>query len=153
MLLAKSVEWAAAIAPYQKKMTARVSVTIIKPFTHLSFSEKIKKEEEALEKTLWPKKTPLTGKAAVIALDARGDMLSSQGLASWLAAAQQQYQKINFVIGGADGFSPAFLKKCDRVISFGAMTFPHQFMPLLLVEQLFRADSILRGTPYHGGHE
>lgn len=149
--MAKSVEWATALIPYQKKMTARVDVTAVKPFPHLPTAEKIKKEEAALEKILWPAKKPAAS-SATIALDSRGDMLSSTALAQYMAKLQQQYQKINFVIGGADGLSPGFLKKCDRTLSFGAMTFPHQFMPLLLVEQLFRADSILRGTPYHGGH-
>ncbi len=132
---------------------ARVVLDLLKPLASLSSlngEERIKKQEAILEKKLWP--PAAKQKAAVVALDGRGQSVSSREFAGLLDHLQQQYQTINFVIGSADGLSEDFLKKCHKRVSFGPLTFPHQFMPLLLVEQLFRADSIMRGTPYHLGH-
>ena len=54
-----------------------------------------------------------------------------------------------FVIGGADGLSPGVLERMDATLSLGPMTWPHQLVRVLLAEQLFRAQSILAGHPYH----
>jgi 23S rRNA (pseudouridine1915-N3)-methyltransferase len=54
-----------------------------------------------------------------------------------------------FVIGGADGLAPAVLQRADLTLSFGPMTWPHQLARVMLAEQLFRAQSILAGHPYH----
>ena len=54
-----------------------------------------------------------------------------------------------FVIGGSLGLSPAVIKRSDTQISFGKMTYPHQLMRLILVEQIYRAFRINNGEPYH----
>lgn len=54
-----------------------------------------------------------------------------------------------FIIGGAYGLCPKIRNKAHRVLSLGPMTFPHELAQVLLLEQLYRADAILRGTPYH----
>ena len=54
-----------------------------------------------------------------------------------------------FIIGGAYGLCPAVRNKARRVLSLGPMTFPHELAQVLLLEQLYRADAILRGAPYH----
>ncbi|MFM7446221.1 MAG: 23S rRNA (pseudouridine(1915)-N(3))-methyltransferase RlmH, partial [Tabrizicola sp.] len=58
-------------------------------------------------------------------------------------------QDAAFVIGGADGLDPAFRAKADLVISFGAMVWPHMLVRVMLAEQLYRAATILSGSPYH----
>uniref|UniRef100_UPI0020C0955E 23S rRNA (pseudouridine(1915)-N(3))-methyltransferase RlmH n=1 Tax=Lysinibacillus sp. D4A1_S13 TaxID=2941228 RepID=UPI0020C0955E len=57
--------------------------------------------------------------------------------------------KITFVIGGSLGLSAAVMKRADDKLSFSKMTFPHQLMRLILVEQIYRAIRINRGEPYH----
>ncbi len=57
--------------------------------------------------------------------------------------------KVTFVIGGSLGLSDAVMKRADEKLSFSKMTFPHQLMRLILVEQIYRAFRINRGEPYH----
>ncbi|WP_371155728.1 23S rRNA (pseudouridine(1915)-N(3))-methyltransferase RlmH [Jannaschia sp. 2305UL9-9] len=87
--------------------------------------------------------------AAVVMLDERGQMLSSPDLASRLGAWRDQARDIAFVIGGADGLDAALRDRADLAISFGAMVWPHMLVRVMLTEQLYRAASILAGSPYH----
>jgi 23S rRNA (pseudouridine1915-N3)-methyltransferase len=94
----------------------------------------------------------LSGAGKVIALDRLGTMWSSERLANWLdESAVRGVPGATFIIGGAFGLSPAVLERVDEKISFSPMTFPHEVARLLLVEQLYRAGTILRGEPYHKG--
>jgi len=63
----------------------------------------------------------------------------------------QQGKDIQLLIGGADGLAPDALKKAHKVWSLSRLTFPHQFVRLLVVEQLYRAWSLLNHHPYHRG--
>jgi 23S rRNA (pseudouridine1915-N3)-methyltransferase len=56
-----------------------------------------------------------------------------------------------FIVGGADGLAPTLRKEATLAISFGAATWPHQFVRIMLLEQLYRAVTILSGHPYHRG--
>ncbi|RSK29164.1 23S rRNA (pseudouridine(1915)-N(3))-methyltransferase RlmH [Bacillus sp. HMF5848] len=86
----------------------------------------------------------------VIALAINGKMKSSEQLADDLdKLATYGKSKIGFVIGGSLGLSDAVLKRADDQLSFSKMTFPHQLMRLILVEQVYRAFRINRGEPYH----
>lgn len=88
--------------------------------------------------------------AALCVLDERGKTLSSpefaQALAGWRDAGRQDAA---FVIGGADGVDPALRAKADLSISFGRMVWPHMLVRVMLAEQLYRAATILAGSPYH----
>jgi 23S rRNA (pseudouridine1915-N3)-methyltransferase len=89
-------------------------------------------------------------KAALVVLDERGKSLDSSSFAGRLGDwrdAQQQHAV--FVIGGADGLSPELRRKADLAIAFGAATWPHQMVRVLLLEQIYRAATILAGHPYH----
>jgi 23S rRNA (pseudouridine1915-N3)-methyltransferase len=109
----------------------------------LNAAEFRKRESAAIEPVL-------PGRHQTILLDKRGKSLSTENLASLLSQAQSGAQKeIAFVIGGAYGFTEDLLKKANMVISLSAMTFPHQLARLILVEQLYRAFTILRGEAYH----
>jgi 23S rRNA (pseudouridine1915-N3)-methyltransferase len=85
----------------------------------------------------------------VAALDQRGAAFSSMGFAERLASWRDAGKDPVFVIGGADGLSPAVLARADLKISLGPMTWPHQLVRVMLAEQLYRAQSILTGHPYH----
>ncbi len=86
----------------------------------------------------------------VIILAIQGKMLSSEELAREIdQLATYGKSKIAFIIGGSLGLSKAVEKRADYALSFSKMTFPHQLMRLVLVEQIYRAFRINRGEPYH----
>ncbi|WP_173297994.1 23S rRNA (pseudouridine(1915)-N(3))-methyltransferase RlmH [Thermanaeromonas sp. C210] len=88
--------------------------------------------------------------AYIIALDREGEMLSSEELAEHLAdLALQGRSQVAFVIGGTLGLSQEVLDRAHFKLSFSPLTFPHQLMRLILLEQLYRACKIRRGEPYH----
>ncbi|MDF1833432.1 MAG: 23S rRNA (pseudouridine(1915)-N(3))-methyltransferase RlmH [Alteraurantiacibacter sp. bin_em_oilr2.035] len=85
-----------------------------------------------------------------VLLDERGKNLGSQDLATTLGSWRDSgMRECRFVIGAADGHSDAERAEADLLISFGAATWPHLLARAMLMEQLFRATSILAGHPYH----
>lgn len=92
----------------------------------------------------------ITPDTYAIALAILGKQLTSEALAKQLdQLATYGKSKIAFVIGGSHGLSDQVLKRADLQLSFSKMTFPHQLMRLILVEQVYRAFKINRGEPYH----
>jgi 23S rRNA (pseudouridine1915-N3)-methyltransferase len=90
--------------------------------------------------------------ALVVALDERGTTMSSEALAAWLGERRDDGQRdIAFLIGGADGLDPTVIRQANLTLSLGEMTWPHLMVRLMLVEQLYRAHTILSGHPYHRG--
>ena len=88
--------------------------------------------------------------AFVVALEIRGEMLSSEELADFIERKQVSgTSHIQFVIGGALGLSEAVLRRADYRLSFSRMTFPHQLMRVVLLEQIYRSFRIIAGEPYH----
>lgn len=86
----------------------------------------------------------------LIALDERGKQISSEGLAQFIQArANDSVKKLVFLIGGAYGLDESILKRADFRWSLSQLTLPHQLVRLLLVEQLYRACTILRNEKYH----
>ena len=86
----------------------------------------------------------------VIALAIDGKMLDSVELSQKIESlAVQGHSSIVFVIGGSLGLSDAVLKRADYKLSFSRMTFPHQLMRMILLEQIYRAYRIMNGEPYH----
>lgn len=94
--------------------------------------------------------TALADKTYIIALDVKGKPMTSPGLAKSIQNLQVSgHSSISFVIGGALGLSKSVLKKADYQLSLSHMTFTHQMIRLLLLEQVYRAFKIIRGEPYH----
>ncbi len=90
--------------------------------------------------------------ARLVALDEGGKSLDSPAFAALLGRWQDEgLGDLAFVIGGAEGLSPAVLERADLTLSFGPMTWPHLLARVSLAEQLFRAQCILDGHPYHRG--
>ena len=88
--------------------------------------------------------------AFVVALEIRGEMLSSEELADFIERKQVSgTSHIQFVIGGSLGLSEAVLRRADYRLSFSRMTFPHQLMRVVLLEQIYRSFRIIAGEPYH----
>ena len=86
----------------------------------------------------------------LVLLDVGGAEVSSTGFANWIEKRMVAgTRQLIFVVGGAYGFSEAVNKRADSKISLSRMTFPHQLVRLLFVEQLYRAMTIIRGEPYH----
>jgi 23S rRNA (pseudouridine1915-N3)-methyltransferase len=89
----------------------------------------------------------------VILLDSRGRQLSSEEFAAFLRDCElRSSQPLLFAVGPADGFSPEVRKIAAQLISLGKMTLPHELARAVLLEQLYRAFTILKGHPYHAGH-
>jgi len=94
----------------------------------------------------------LPARAKVVALDERGQSLSSRDFARWLEAWRDAgIREAAFLLGGADGHGKAVLSRADRTLSLGPMTWPHHLARVLLLEQLYRAATILARHPYHHG--
>ena len=86
----------------------------------------------------------------IIALDERGKTFTSPDFANLLARWRDDgAPEACFLIGGADGLSPALREAADHKLSFGKMVWPHMLVRVMLAEQLYRAASILAGSPYH----
>ena len=88
--------------------------------------------------------------AVIVALDERGQMLSSPDLAQRIAEWRDDgRQDLAFVIGGADGLAPALRDRADLALSFGRLVWPHMLVRVMLAEQIYRCATILSGSPYH----
>lgn len=93
---------------------------------------------------------PHLAEAYVIACDEEGKALPSRAFAGELAAMRDRgVARLAFVIGGADGLDPAILKAAQARLAFGPQTWPHALARVMLAEQIYRAVSILAGSPYH----
>jgi len=89
-------------------------------------------------------------KAILVALDRRGKVLDSEAFAGRLGRwRDESVADVAFLIGGADGHTEALLKRAGLVLSFGTMTWPHLLARAMLAEQIYRAQQLLAGHPYH----
>ena len=91
----------------------------------------------------------LTPKDFVIALDQEGGTLTSSELATALKRWTETGRRLNFLVGGAEGLDAAVLARADATLSLGKLTWPHMLVRPMLAEQLYRAQTILAGHPYH----
>lgn len=87
--------------------------------------------------------------AAVVVLDQRGQNQSSAELAAALRGWADEARTVVFVIGGPDGLAPSLRDKAGPALAFGSATWPHQLVRIMLLEQVYRAVTILTGHPYH----
>jgi 23S rRNA (pseudouridine1915-N3)-methyltransferase len=102
-----------------------------------------RRESESLEKKVPPGST-------LIALDERGDELSSRAFADLLKKLQVRGTRVvTFILGGPDGLAEDLRERADHVLSLSQMTWSHEAARVLLLEQLYRAFTIIRGYPYH----
>lgn len=139
------------IDEYLKRLSAYAKIEIIevpdeKAPEELSETEMLQVKQKEGERIL----SKIHPDAHVIALAIEGKMKTSEELADGLdKLAIYGKSKVTFVIGGSLGLSSEVLQRANEKLSFSKMTFPHQLMRLILVEQVYRAFRILRGEPYH----
>lgn len=108
------------------------------------------KDELALLALAGPK---ARSKHTLVLLDTRGKQLSSEELAKFIGDHQDRNPlPLLFAIGGANGFSDQARRSASFTFSLGKMTLPHELARVVLLEQLYRAFTILKGHPYHLGH-
>jgi 23S rRNA (pseudouridine1915-N3)-methyltransferase len=92
----------------------------------------------------------IPAKSALVALDERGDNIDSAAFARHLGRwRDEQVANTIFIIGGADGLSPELRRMAKLRMAFGSATWPHQMVRVMLLEQIYRAATILSGHPYH----
>ncbi len=87
----------------------------------------------------------------VVALEVTGRAMTTPELARWLEARLTAGRDLLFLVGGPDGLAPELLKRADFRWSLSPLTWPHGLVRVMLAEQLYRAQSILKGHPYHRG--
>lgn len=133
----KETFWAQAIAEYSKRMSR---------YAHFEVVE----TDECRNIDLEGKEILKKLKGFVVAADRNGEMLESEQFAEIFSKNMVQgISEFTFIIGGSLGLSPEVKSRADLIISFGAVTYPHQLMRVILAEQLYRAMTILNGVTYH----
>lgn len=132
-----------AINEYKKRLSRFCSLTIteVNELSEQSLNKKIDLESQSLLKAV---------KGQMFVLDRCGKELSSPEIAQLIKkTADSGAGEISFVIGGSNGVSQDLISKANQSISFGKITFPHQLFRVVLLEQIYRAFSILNNSPYH----
>lgn len=137
----------AGISDYSERITHYMPFEIrvipeLKNTRNLNEEQQKVREGELILKELQPADT-------VVLMDEHGKELRSIELAQWLQGKQNISRRLVFVIGGPYGFSPDVYARANEQLSLSKMTFSHQMVRLIMVEQLYRACTIIKGEPYH----
>lgn len=137
----------AGISDYSERITHYMPFEIrvipeLKNTRNLTEEQQKAREGELILKELQPADT-------VVLMDEHGKELRSIELARWLQGKQNISRRLVFVIGGPYGFSPDVYARANEQLSLSKMTFSHQMVRLIMVEQLYRACTIIKGEPYH----
>ena len=139
------------IAEYAKRMKTYAPVEIVEvpdepAANELSDAEVLQVKEKEGERIL----DKIPERAHVIALDLRGKQFTSEQFSLHIQE-EMIYGSSHFIfiIGGSHGLSQKVLQRVDTKVCFGKMTYPHQLMRLILIEQIYRAFRIMRNAPYH----
>jgi len=131
-------------AEYLKRLTRYARITVVELKEEGSTPQGKQRTNERLMAAIGES-------ACVVALDSRGEQLSSAQMATFLQQTAMR-NPVCFVIGGADGLPPSVLQSAALVLSFSRLTFPHQLFRLIFLEQLYRWCTIINDEPYHCGH-
>lgn len=147
----KESYWREAVAEYSKRLSRYMKLEIIEvadektpeSMSEAQATEVKEKEGQRILKNV-------REDAFAVALAVEGEMLSSEGLAAFMEQKEVGgVSHIAFIIGGSLGLSAAVMRRADFALSFSEMTFPHQMMRVVLLEQIYRAERIRRNEPYH----
>ena len=147
----KEKYWKQAIAEYEKRLGPYTKIDIIEvPDEKAPENMSDKEIEQVKQKEGERLLAKIKPQATVITLEINGNMLSSEGLAQELERRMTQGQSdFVFVIGGSNGLHQDVIARSNYALSFSKMTFPHQMMRVVLIEQIYRAFKIMRGEAYH----
>ena len=134
-------------AEYEKRLPRawRFQVQELKPEPRTSGADadKVRRAEAARVRQALPKN------ALLVALDERGESWSTEQLAARVEGWQQLGKDLAFVIGGADGLDPELRREADVCLSLSPFVMPHGLVRVFVVEQLYRASTVIAGHPYH----
>ncbi len=147
----KEKYWTEAVSEYSKRLKSYCSLEIIElkearlPDKSGAAEEQAVKDAEGQEIL-----KKIKDSMYVVTLEVKGKMLSSEKLADKIEKLGIEGQSsIAFIIGGSLGLSDAVSRRADFKLSFSEMTFPHQMMRVILLEQIYRSFKIIRGETYH----
>ena len=130
-------------AHYQALLKGHVRLTVVElPEGRGDPARQLKDEADRIRPQLLAARCP-------VLLDAEGPPRSSEAFAQWLGARMDRGESLAFAVGSSHGFDPALKAEVREHLSLSPMTFPHDLGRVLFLEQLYRAFSILKGTPYH----
>lgn len=140
-----------AIKEYSKRMTSYINLSIIEINEHrLPNNPSDSQILEGMEKETEAIISKIRDRAYIIALCIEGKQASSENFAKKIQnLTVEGYSDICFIIGGSYGLSDKIKRKSQLKLSFSKMTFPHQLMRVVLIEQIYRAFRIIRNEPYH----
>ncbi len=128
---------------YLKRCPWRIELIDIPQRSHDDRKRRLAEEAEKIRQSL-------PANAAIIALDERGDQLTSREFAGEIERFRENgHPALAFLIGGADGLDKSLVEAANRKIAFGRAVWPHRLVKVMLAEQLYRASTILTGHPYH----
>ena len=137
----KETYWTDAVFEYSK----RLSKYCVLHIDEIKESSKDDRDEEGADILKRIKKEDY-----VIALEVSGKQIDSEGLASKIENLQVSGKsRVTFIIGGSEGLSPEVSNRADYSLSFSKMTFPHQMMRVILLEQIYRSFKIMKNEKYH----
>jgi 23S rRNA (pseudouridine1915-N3)-methyltransferase len=133
-----------AVENYKKRIRKHLAITVLE-----TAKEKTGKERD-LESAYQKVRSEHVRADLPVALDVKGQVMSSEELAAWLEASMVDgTNMVSFLIGGPNGLPAVANRDSKLALSLSAMTLPHQMARLILMEQIYRALSIVRGEPYH----
>lgn len=140
-----------AVSEYSKRLSKYCRINIIEVPDEKAPENMSKTEETAVKyKEGQGILKHIKNDTYVIALDIQGKMLSSEVFAGYIDdLCTKGKSNITFIIGGSLGLSSEVLTRADYQLSFSPMTFPHQLMRVILLEQIYRGYRIMKGEPYH----
>jgi 23S rRNA (pseudouridine1915-N3)-methyltransferase len=122
----------------------------LKRLSHYADTQGIPLKDESAFQKLW---NPRSAKSTLVLLDSRGKQLSSEEFARFLGNHQDRNPlPLLFAVGPANGFTADIREEANLLLSLGKMTVAHELARVVLLEQLYRAFTILKGHPYHLGH-
>lgn len=130
------------IDDYYKRIIKYTSIQIIELKDENENYDEMKKESKEIENYL-------DSKSYNIALDRLGKNIDSINFSKLIDKTFISYPNINFIIGGSLGIDKSILDKCNIVLNFSSLTFPHQLFRLMLLEQIYRSFKILNNERYH----
>lgn len=136
-----------ACADYTRRLGPRLKLTLVEvePGPRSAGQSPRKAIEAEARKLL----TALHPDEWVVALDERGQQMSTRELAAWLADRMREGRDLAFLIGGPDGFAAEVAARSDMSLSLSRLTLPHALARVVLTEQLYRAMTLLTHHPYH----
>lgn len=128
---------------YHSLLKAHARLTLVElPEGRGDSARQLKDEAERIRPQLLTVRCP-------VLLSADGPPRSSEAFAQWLGARMDRGESLAFAVGSSNGFDPALKAEVREHLSLSPMTFPHDLSRVLFLEQLYRAFSILKGSPYH----